>query len=137
MRFTAPIMMVLLVGSLLSLACQHCLARAAMGVGDSHVMDVAVEHGDHPGMDSGMHQEMGKDPCTVYCNCEDNYFSTDTGFSLKLALNRAVFESSQPSIHNYHEHYIPVGDRLFINGKPHIPDRACYLPLERNCVLLN
>lgn len=136
LRTLIPALMVLFISGLLSLSCQHCLAKAATNINSQDMAGGPDRHADHMPMGPGEQHGGQQDPCTVFCDCEDSYVSADDNSSMNVAVNRVLSSLKIPCIHKYYLEFIPSDHRLFINGKPHIPDRSCYSPLERNCVLL-
>ena len=128
--FVIPVL-VLLVSGMLSGTCRHCLAGSNSGPVADHV----TGHQQHQCMDDPGQKKM-KPPCDVYCDCDEYVMSMDDDRSYLLKNHRAGTEQDVSFIPAYYVTVIPPGNRLYINGKPHIPDRACFSPLQRSCILL-
>ena len=127
--------MFLFVSGMLSITCHHCLINVASSSDSRSVTDNMTGQTEHQCMDEPGKEKM-KPPCTLYCDCEDYVTSMDNDRHYLLKNYRAGTDQIYPFIPAYYVTVIPSGNRLFINGKPHIPDRSCFSPLERNCILL-
>jgi len=122
-------------GSLFTLFCQHCLAQMEWEL----EMIVASKDYDHCTHANSSEPEpaLPGQPCMGVCDCGDN--------AMLIADNHAIAISNIRDYDDfkllippaaYRSDYAPAVP-AYVIGKPDKPDRACFTPLERNCVLLN
>jgi len=138
-RQLAAILVAVFATGLLSMTCQNCLAGT-----DIH--DV-VTH-DAPGKYC-MHDEESVnandtestyDNCPTICDCEELSFISESAIRLAEFGTIDKYKSDNQDIPYYLSQtlltaHIDVSDITRVRSD--VPDRACYSPLERYCVLLN
>ena len=132
----APLMLTVFLSSLFALFCQHCLmkleqARQLAAVVSSH-------HDGHCTHNGGSKPEpmSPAKPCMSVCDCGDNSMLIADKHSITINDFRDYAEIKIPISIAYTSDYTPAV-LAYVIGKPDKPDRACFSPLERNCVLLN
>jgi hypothetical protein len=123
------------IGSLFTLFCQHCLAQM-----EQDVERMAVSQtNDHCSHDKGPEPASppSGQPCMGVCDCGDEAMLIADKHSIAISANKLnpEFKVSAPAASTW----VDMSPRQmpFLIGKPHKPERASYLPLERYCVLLN
>ena len=132
----APIMVALFLGSLFTFFCQHCLMKLEQSRQAAIASSNDGGHCPHHGSNQPQPVSPAK-PCTGVCDCGDH--------AMLIADQHAIAISDY---RDYSEIMIlipPAADRMnyapgmlaYVIGKPAKPERACFTPLERNCVLLN
>jgi hypothetical protein len=132
----SPLVAAVFLGSLFSLFCQNCLAQLERERAPDHV----VPHDDglcpHQNKNEPAPEPAVK-PCMGVCDCGDNAMLIADKHSITL-IDHQGFSDGKLIMP-------PLADTAVFSarhitwsiGKPLQPDRACYPPLERSCVLLN
>ena len=131
-----PLITGVFLAGLFSLFCPHCLAKMVLEE------NAAVTHSDahapclHTGAGKpGLVQSHGH--CNGTCGCEDHVMLIGTRHPVTLSDSKAYPDIRMPVLNDASGLNLSVTGYQFTIGRPYKPDRACYSPLERNCVLLN
>lgn len=131
-----PVLTAAFLASLFSFYCPHCLAKMAMETAGLSIKDNGVDHCSHREgnklMPAGTHKH-----CNGVCDCAGN---SKIFASAQAVTPDDVKTHPGTRIAIRDDFYRPLPSMSFLTyivGRPYKPDRACYPPLERICVLLN
>ena len=131
-----PVITAVFIGGLFSLVCPHCLAKMVM---DAEITNTAQGDNDHCS-----HMEPAKPVpvqshlhCNGNCACEDHVMLAGSRPSAALSDDKGYTDFRMPAVSDLSWAELPFIELPFTVGRPYKPDRACFSPLERNCVLLN
>ena len=123
-------------GGLLPLSCVHCLTDAEY---EQHMIAGNESHCSHMVMDNEKTEPVkSKKPCKDgLCDCKHNNKITRDDRTQTIKANTDSSINVYPVVHELAwPGSLTLNDQP-ANLKPYKPDRACYPPLERTCVLLN
>ena len=132
----APLMVAVFLGSLFTLFCQDCLVKLEQVRQTVAASSLHEGHCAH-NSDGQPESTPPAKPCMGVCDCGDHAMLIADKHSLAMSDSRGFAEIKiliPPAA--YTSDYTPRV-LAYVIGKPDKPDRACFTPLERNCVLLN
>lgn len=131
-----PLIAAVFLGGLFSFLCPHCLAKTAMEMNTRVFKGDNNEHCSHMG-DGKTQPVKSHKHCNGSCGCGDRAMLIGTRHLATLNDNKGFPDIRMPVLNELSWNEMPAAYISFTIGRPYKPDRACFSPLDRNCVLLN
>ena len=131
-----PFLTAAFLGSLFSFYCPHCLAKMTKEMAAMSIKHDTAVHCAHPGsnapLPAGPHKH-----CNGFCDCAGKTMNFSAAHPV-VAKDVQAWPGTRIAIRDDFYRPLPTVTYVtYIAGRPYKPDRACYPPLERICVLLN
>jgi len=124
------------ISGLFSLICPHCLAKMVMDADPIVTQYNDNEHCSHMGP-ANPAPVQSHNHCNGSCACEEHVMLSGPRDSVAITDHKGYPDIRMPVLNDTFRYESSFIDLPSIVGRPYKPDRACYSPLERNCVLLN
>ena len=131
-----PLTGVMFLAGMFSLFCPHCLAK--MVLAENAAVNMSETHDHCPHMGAGESGTVhSSNHCDGACGCQDHAMLTGIRHPVSVNDSKLYPDIRLPVLNEPYRSALSATEYQFTIGRPYKPDRACFQPLERNCVLLN